>query len=952
MDVIPNLTMGIKKCNVKCGRYKSFGGKMKNTTKLLSLIFSVFVLLFAGCSNLVDSGTSSEISANTNKSTKRSLRIYATGDEKNITFAPASTGDAKTILPAALDGNALDLWLWYQDKIATSDPDTVSEPKKYDFFSTTEDYGRKGTIELDMPTSQYLIYLVAVDKGAITTPAGGTNKAKADDVKAQALLYATATVDMRYSESVSFYLTPYTLSGDADVKIQLQTVWNVREPFNKADHIVAGIYDINTNAVIGTAEAKNTAFTKNNPLTATDLTLNVSDVPAGTYTFKVEFIDDSVSPAKSYYYTDNIVILANQNIDTTISIPNYIGNAPAQPEKFHVSYVDPDTYVSNYYDAVFTWEDKSNNEQYFKLQLMDITSLNSSNDTNIAAVTAAKDESPAATTQAAADAAWTTAVSGLENKVAVNDIITFDQTVYSDGNYYEAGSLGANQQMVVLRLPLGRRYLARIAAANGSGASKYTYLAISEDPTSDAGLTAYNKLDTTAVALSDIKRFDEASTCINRFRVSYNLAGGSYKVGTYDSTSKALTSVSNTEATKTDIPSLTGTLDVDVKYYTQLGYVKLTAEPADWAKYFTPYFTESSGTYTALAAAATFAGTDYYSKGNQILNPLYVKTAVVAGTDYYALTNGKYHFNSWKLDSSSGKTVYKVDNNTTTQGCAAPLQTLRSTTEGESLGYKTYYEGFENIQLFASYNSMGVVLYNPADYQLLDRDVLVFKSDNATPAISNAVQVSAIDEAGGFTVSNGASGYKNVYIAVRNNSSYVTYDRIALDVYKQKQGKISSQIVNVGATGTFVSETANRYVLLTKEPDDFSTNFANYYTKSGMEYTALAAAGTFAQNTYYYVDSVSKSAQDFTYFDLPVRTGNYGNGSYLITVTAYTSKNAKTGLTKVLTMNVQDGSGTYSLSTFKPIDVATAGLAAAGNYFDDNVGTNAVAWAAGVYQKD
>ena len=52
----------------------------------------------------------------------------------------------------------------------------------------------------------------------------------------------------------------------------------------------------------------------------------------------------------------------------------------------------------------------------------------------------------------------------------------------------------------------------------------------------------------------------------------------------------------------------------------------------------------------------------------------------------------------------------------------------------------------------------------------------------------------------------------------------------------------------------------NNYTLLTAEPSDWSTNYTDYYTKSGTTYTKVtgAEAPTFATNTYYKLEAAQR----------------------------------------------------------------------------------------------
>lgn len=92
----------------------------------------------------------------------------------------------------------------------------------------------------------------------------------------------------------------------------------------------------------------------------------------------------------------------------------------------------------------------------------------------------------------------------------------------------------------------------------------------------------------------------------------------------------------------------------------------------------------------------------------------------------------------------------------------------------------------------------------------------------------------------------------------------------AVDVDKFLKG--DGTWANVPATVLY-KMTADKYVLLASEPENWSTNYTDYYTKSGNTYSHVSgsSAPTFETDTYYKYDSTQSSADAFR---LQVSTDN------------------------------------------------------------------------------
>ncbi len=822
---------------------------MKKLTKVFAAALSLFVLSLTGCSNLVDDAT---IQGDTIKAkTERTLTIYATGSESNITFPDAS---ARTILPAALDGENLHFYLWGKDKLGSNTD--IEKPRKVTFYATAGSNGREGSVELDLPTSQYTLYLVAT-----VTPVSLSDTAATDQtaLKAAAALFATATADMRYNEKASFYLNPYFSSeGKGNVKLTVHTNWDIGAPYTTAGNIKFGMYKLTDDTSVGSEKALTAEeITAMNNATPGTPNFAPTGVTPGTYNFKVKFVNSAASPNKVYVWSDTIVVLPNQDTTADIVVPNVIGLLPTKPEKFTARFAEAENTYTDQYDVMFLWEDKANNEQYFKIDLMELIAADTVDSANY-------------------DTTWATCVDNSRK------FETLKNDVYADHRFV-SGSLNANSGDLEFRLRLGSRYLARISAYNDAGDSEPVYMDLTLDGTAISSAT-YSRPYAEGLVVSEIQRFP--GDTINRFRVTYNLDEGRYYKATYtgsDSPWGKVTEVdSATQATQKQITTLNADKNADVRYYSQI------------------------------------------AAGNEILNPIRVanqEASTADATPAFALYKAESEFTGWKINSTTGTTLWRINASATDAPADQHLIGLAVSSEDTS-PYKTYkayykdpaptagsdpdykYVGFENLDLFAVYGSAKVSIYNPSDYQILEGDVFVKVGDaaiaDAEAAGTTPAKSSAIDDANSFSVNvNKTSGVSKVFIGVRN----FKYSKVAIEVIKPAGDTITE---NVGSATT--TEDQDRYVLVTKEPAEMTSG---YYKRDGRN--SYSAETTWTAGKIYYKDAntnygtLTESAyKNFTYFELPARTQYAPGVSYLVKLKGYTDKNPMTPFTYVLTMKVID----------------------------------------------
>lgn len=617
---------------------------MKRIAKTLAVAITSLAVFFSGCSNNVDGtvgnallmtymlGGSSTSSATAGVT--KELTVVATSNDKIINFS-----DSRTITPDAYTYKDLNFYLYGTDMISSTKL-WSGNAKQVTFTKGADDF--TGTVPVDLSVSNYKLTLVAVPKqdvegNTITVTAGSEpGTFSATDALLKASLLAVSNADLRYNQTVMFYLSPDNLSGaSGQIKLTVHSLdydeaGNADKPWHDYHYYgLMRLENFSTGAVLASVPVvsnfaannravnvietgcpdayknmvyiahdnptwTNSSFTPpasidgwGNFETAGGVTLTYTNVPSGVYNFVVEFAngDRSNPKTKRFYYSEKIIVLANQNIIADIKVPNVIEKAPAPVSGFQVGYNDPDeipgieTVDSGYYLATFQWDDNSVNEEYFVLQLMDVskdvqtgvnfnqkgiqTNLSGTATACLAKVAAAPDTFQTATgdpltAQNAAKDAW-----NAETVIGTVQNFSYDKTVFQNtDSRYAAGSLDKNSTSVSLWLPLGSVYVARICAFNSACTAldagpapnvmtsdqqwvySNTKALTSADPAQvDRLMTVYTTTSTgNAIAggatphkwpavdpnAAVAKETNVAPLAINRYRVTYNFNGGRY----------------------------------------------------------------------------------------------------------------------------------------------------------------------------------------------------------------------------------------------------------------------------------------------------------------------------------------------------------------------------------------------------------------------------------------
>lgn len=504
---------------------------MKNTLKRIALAIFASLFVLTSCTQLTDPVT--VYSGNGNKNVEvgetTNITINVSSSENIIKFGTAST--ARTILPSAIDGTVEGsvFYIWGTNTITgdTFGPEVIT-------FAATDGSKTKGTVKKLFSRSAYELNL------AYVSPA---NTSKITEVsKTNIIKYASFTantdVDLRYNEKVYFYLTPNTdgtaQSGSLSLKVKALG-WDPADAEFTGYTMTTSLQNVADDSPIASSDKikgpigpGSTLLPTTEPDTANYV---LTGVPAGTYEFVVTFSKNG----RTYTTSEDVIILANEPTVGTFDVLDIIEKVPDAPTGFVATYQDPTTNMNDatYYNVALTWvADDIKNENYFELETLEILDSYDS-------------ETPFAAKDIDSDSEWSNAIDVTyapanvsrtiwSNQERSTTIETGPTTSYLWGEsnvctIYEGGNLKRNSEQVIMQLPLGSRYFARIRAVNDAGESAWTYLDL------DGGTD-----DTPA----GYKKFTANDYYINRFQVRYDLNGGEKDEGdlelnkfyTYDGT--------------------------------------------------------------------------------------------------------------------------------------------------------------------------------------------------------------------------------------------------------------------------------------------------------------------------------------------------------------------------------------------------------------------------------
>ena len=667
---------------------------MKRIAKFLGLAISSLGILFSSCSNTIDGSASNALSqfvlleksfgnSSASGTLTKELKVTATSNDNLVVFSKS-----RTIIPGKFSSDDLMFYLWGKDKLNNTDV-----TGNYVVFTDTSGNFTEGSVPVDLKVSQYTLYLAAYEKTAEYSSgvAYSTSPviAAGNELK-DALLYGAATVDLRNNESVKFYLSPNNLSGNGDVDLTLttrdgSTIWSDpryyaevslvsletgasvvlpsgKYAFHGATQMPAGITSITSPADVS-AGAPFDWTAAGEIANASGLEYKLQSVPSGAYNLVVNFINTLDN--KSYPYSERLIVYPNQTTAQSVDIPKVIDTAPAKPTNFKVGYKDPDN-DAGYYYASFTWTDNAKNEEYYVLQLLELSG-DKSNDANlgwkedgtnfglsttavaaltaVAAVPADSDGGYAAAVTAATNA-WDAEVPTAAEKVS------YDKHVYGNfKTYYSAGSLDKNSKTITLHLPLGKVYIARICAWNA--------FCNSIDTSTDAGFTSVQ--DWVYAGTYALTSTGEANAGDQTDMPSVSL-----KTNTVDGSDADVITPKQWPKVTGDAPAFTaggesapvGITRYTIEYNFNGGsFQKVDANAVLPSNLATPAADEDVTALIPDYSALTSSVIRYYSvtnEGTELISPVAYNYAT---GKYASLYNSKKIWSSWKKDSADGTVI-------------------------------------------------------------------------------------------------------------------------------------------------------------------------------------------------------------------------------------------------------------------------------------------------------
>lgn len=713
-------------------------------------IFVVFVL--SSCNNYFnETAYYADVNTPVSSESTKTITITATSEENIVNFA-APSASARTLLPATIGASDLKFYIGAK-KAGDSVYGTFAEVT----FTATGASTTTGTITATYDLASYEFKLYALPSA--TTVA--ENQLSDSTLKGLAILAAYAAADLRYNDSVNFYLSSNSLTNNGTFDIGITSSWQIPTGYS----VKVGVYGVDTNTLVypSSAAGEREISTGGDKIKATgDSSFkNLDGMTPGNYNLVIKII----SPAKkTYTYSESLIILPGRKTEGTIDLPNIIDYPPTQPASFIAGYAKPLTSDQDYYTVDFAWTDTSYCERGFRLEI-----LLADKDQNTFFTTPKTDDewntlmnttlSLDATKKAESTTYWR---NGFDTNLLVlnkSNFQTYVNTI-TDGT----GSLYMNGKHLSMKFPLEHRFVARICAENDVGQSAYTYLDLHKDATTacTAGTELKNGLGyttltpqttSTAVPLAGgCAKFDDDVTSINLYRIKYYLSNGTF---------------ADAEGTLTaaEMPNI-------ITYHSQHNAMvdgKLKAE-ASTSK--TAILTPNS-----KAATAADAGDGVTATKNTYLDT----TGKEQKDKYLQLKNGDLYWLKWTIDSAGG----------------SDYPTTETTIDTKKYNTPSVYTGYENLQLFAIYNETtdvvaGVEIENATSFELGKKDILIRLNKSGGDDVTSTYitgsgtpttyKLSDITDDGVLTISSANENAVREILLTKNTTTCYAYDNMHLIV--------------------------------------------------------------------------------------------------------------------------------------------------------------------------
>ncbi|MCI5518827.1 MAG: hypothetical protein MR424_03165 [Treponema sp.] len=715
-------------------------------------IFVVFVL--SSCNNYFnETAYYADVNTPVSSESTKTITITATSEENIVNFA-APSASARTLLPAAIGASDLKFYIGAK-KAGDSVYGTFAEVT----FTATGGSTTTGTITATYDLASYEFKLYALPSA--TTVA--ENQLSDSTLKGLAILAAYAAADLRYNDSVNFYLSSNSLTNNGTFDIGITSSWQIPTGYS----VKVGVYGVDTNTLVYPSDATgereiSTGGAKINAIGASSFK-NETGMAPGNYNLVIKII---ASPTRTYTYSESLIILPGRKTGGTIDLPNIIDYPPTQPASFIAGYAKPLTSDQDYYTVDFAWTDTSYCERGFQLEI-----LLADKDQNTFFTTPKTDKewddlmnttlSLDATKKAASKTDWR---NGFDTNLLVlnkKNFQTYVNTI-TDGT----GSLYMNGKHLSMKFPLEHRFVARICAENDVGQSAYTYLDLHQNTTTacTAGTELKNGLGYTtltpqttssAVSLaSGCAKFDDDVTSINLYRIKYYLSGG-----TFADAAETLTAA--------EMPNI-------ITYHSQHNAMDMDSG--------SPKAEASTSKTAILTPNSKAATTSPVASAVNVTKNTYLDTTGTEQTEkYLQLKNGDLYWLKWTIDSAGG----------------SDYPTTETTIDTKKYNTPNVYTGYENLQLFAIYNETtdvvaGVEIENATSFELGKKDILIRlnKSGGAdvtgthikNPEDPATYKLSDIKNDGVLDISSSGENAVREILLTKNTTTCYAYDNMHLIV--------------------------------------------------------------------------------------------------------------------------------------------------------------------------
>ena len=277
-----------------------------------------------------------------------------------------------------------------------------------------------------------------------------TLKAYESVSSSDAILVGYATVDLTNGgDSISFILKP---TGDGTGSVTINGTFSASDA--SVSYYRIGMYNANTGAVVtesyyDVSDSGSAASVADTSTLSSDTTASSSgtlaeytpSVDNGEYNLIITFYGKNDSKYKVIgQYSELVIVVGGGKTTGSITFTDF-NSKPTVPDNLSVTNKELNT---DQFNAVFTWDDKSNNETGFKITVTDVSDSSSP--------------------------------------------VTYRVYTKDDANDFSSGSLAANSKTVTIPLLTGRIYTAYIQSENDVGGSSDTdskaYYGTEASPTS------------------------------------------------------------------------------------------------------------------------------------------------------------------------------------------------------------------------------------------------------------------------------------------------------------------------------------------------------------------------------------------------------------------------------------------------------------------------------------